>query len=68
MKSHGQGLLNVGEKMTLQRYARIHFTKPCRLAFNMAAKKLDIECNIVTAFVEPTVEINLKPLLRKYVI
>ena len=68
MKSHGQGLLNAGEKMTLQRYVRIHFTKPCRLAFNVAVKKLDIECNMTAAFVEPAIEINLKPLVRKYII
>ena len=71
MKSHGQGLLNKGEKMTLARYARIHFTKPSRLAFTVKVRKLDgIEgCCVVDAIqFDEKVEILLKPLRRKYVI
>ena len=71
MKSHGQGLLNKGEKMTLARYARIHFTKPSRLAFCVKGRKLDgIEgCCVVDAIrFDESVEILLKPVRRKYVI
>jgi len=71
MKSHGQGLLNKGEKMTLARYARIHFTKPSRLAFGVKGRKLDgIEgCSPLDAIrLDDNVEILLKPVRRKYVI
>ncbi len=71
MKSHGQGLLNKGEKMTLARYARIHFTKPSRLAFGVKGRKLDgIEgCSPLDAIrLDDSVEILLKPVRRKYII
>lgn len=71
MKSHGQGLLNKGEKMTLARYVRIHFTKPSRLAFGVKGRKLDgIEgCCVVDAIrFDEKAEILLKPVRRKYVI
>ena len=69
IKSHGLGLLHVGDRMTLQRYAKIHFTKPCRLAFMSTIPKLDgIEgCNVLNAIQYGPVEINLKPVRRRYV-
>jgi hypothetical protein len=57
--------------MTLARYARIHFTKPSRLAFGVKGRKLDgIEgCCVVDAIrLDDTVEIQLKPVRRKYII
>jgi hypothetical protein len=71
MKSHGQGLLNKGEKMTLARYARIHFTKPSRLAFGVKGRKLDgIDgcCPLDAIRLDDNVEIQLKPVRRKYII
>ena len=70
MKSHGAGLLHVGDRMTLHRYAKIHFTKPCRLAFMSTIPKLDgIEgCNVLDAIQYGPIEITLKPLRRRYVI
>lgn len=71
MKSHGQGLLNKGEKMTLARYARIHFTKPSRLAFGVKGRKLDgIEgcCPLDAIRFNDNMEILLKPVRRKYII
>ena len=69
MKSHGQGLLNAGETMTLQKYAKIHFTKPCRLA----PRRVIVDSNhmgttIMDAIVLPTMDIVLTPLKRRYVI
>lgn len=62
MKSHGQGLLNAGHTMSVQRFARVHFTKPCRLAFCMTPiAREDIPSLSYT-------ELILKPLRKKYVI
>ena len=68
MKSHGQGLLNKGEKMTLVRYARIHFMKPSRLGFTIKGRKLDDEgSNPLDAIrLDESVEIIMKPIRRKY--
>lgn len=69
MKSHGQGLLHAGEKMTLQRYAKIHFTKPCRLApKRVIIDSKHIGTTITNAIVLPTMDIIITPLRRRYVI
>lgn len=68
MKSHGQGL---SEKMTLAQYARIHFTKPSRLAFGVKGRKLDgIEgcCPLDAIHLDASTEIIMNPVRRKYTI
>jgi len=77
LKSHGQGLLSPGESMTLQRYAKIHFTKPARFALASPKRKPILEtiavCHPTAAIRGITTdasntEINRRPLIRKYVI
>ena len=70
LKSHGQGLLHPGEKMMLHRYVRIHFKKPARLAWSTTIKRVDMieGCNLLDAIQCDKVEIQLKPVRRKYVI
>jgi len=69
MKSHGQGLLNAGEVMTLQKYAKVYFTKPCRLApCRVAIDSRYMGTTITNAIVLPTMDIVLTPLKRRYVI
>jgi hypothetical protein len=69
MKSHGQGLLNTGEKMTLQKYAKIHYMKPCRLALGrVLIDSRHMGTTIMDAIVLPTMDIVVTPLRRRYVI
>ncbi|EFX64226.1 hypothetical protein DAPPUDRAFT_118394 [Daphnia pulex] len=75
MKSHGQGLLHAGETMTLQKYANIHFIKPCRLALKRVL--LDNACMgttitdaIITynGYCDNAIEKTIYNLKRRYVI
>jgi len=74
LKSHGQGLLHPGEVMTLYRYAKIHFIKPARFIIPTATlidrKKIEqiAVCHPTAGISVPvSIEINRKPLIRKYV-
>lgn len=60
-KSHGDGILGPNEKISLLKYARIHLSRICRLAWNTTADVHRIitemtdcnPCNIVTHFKVP---------------
>lgn len=77
-KSHGKGLLKPGkglqpeETMTLAKYAKIHFTKPCRLAWGNVIDMGRLTSEIchpteVVKIMRCEGSVSFVPLRRKYV-
>jgi len=70
LKSHGQGLLNAGDTMTRQRMARIHMSKPCRLAFWPICNPLDCnpeDCSLLVGIHMKYTSITTNPVTRVFV-
>jgi len=71
-RSHGKGLLKPEETMTLAKYAKIHFTKPCRLAWGTIVDMGRLTTEIchpteVVKMMRCEGNVSLAPLRRKYI-
>lgn len=74
-KSHGDGVLGPTDKVTLARYARIHFSGPCRLAWSTTKEALqqiekrdNQDCdisNIIDGIIFPFDPALLKPVHKR---